>query len=337
MTLITGATGLVGTHLLLKLVEEKEDVRALYRTESKLEEAKRIFGYYVENASEIFTKIQWLKCDITDLPALTKAFVGTKKVYHCAAYISFDPNNYKKLQKSNVEGTANVVNLCIENNVEKLCYVSSIATLGSSTAKEPVTENSEFNAIDANVYALTKHDAELEVWRGTQEGVPAVIVNPGVILGPGHWLSGSGAFFSENARQRKYYLPGGTGFVGIDDVVNAMVTLMKNDVENERYILVAENLSYKEIQHRIASEFGLQPAKKPIKPWMLEFFWRIDWVRSKLSGSKRVLSKAMAKSLPIQTIYNSNKIETELNTKLNSIEGMITFCCQLYREEHLGS
>lgn len=337
MVLVTGATGLVGAHLLLKLSKKHKKIRAIYRSEAKLAMVKRIFGYYVKDTESVFEGIDWMPCDITDVSALAMAFDSITKVYHCAAYISFDPTRFKNLQKTNVEGTANVVNFCITNQVEKLCYVSSIAAIGRNLNNEPITEATEFSGTDASVYALTKNAAELEVWRGTQEGVPAVIVNPGVILGPGQWKRGSGTFISQYAKPKKYYLPSGTGFVGIDDVVETMYYLMESDIKNERFVLVAENLTFKEVQSKIAKAFQIRPPSKRIKLWQLEVFWRFDWLRNKLTGSRRVLSKNTAKSFRNFDTYNSNKIEKVLGKRLRPIEKMIGFCCTIFLEENQAS
>lgn len=334
MILVTGATGLVGAHLLLKLVQRNEKIRAIYRSEHKLKQVKRIFSYYVENPDVVFADIDFMQCDITDVVTLEKAFDSVSKVYHCAAYISFDPNHFKKLQKTNVEGTANIVNFCVEKNIEKLCYVSSIAAIGADPKKEQITEDLEFNPTDANVYALTKNAAELEVWRGTQEGASAVVVNPGVILGPGQWKSGSGAFFSQNAKTKRYFLPSGTGFISIADVVDTMLGLMESDIVNERYILVAENLSFAAVQAKIAKAFNLPAATKSIKLWQLQLFWRFDWLRSKITGSRRILSKSMAKSFETFDTYSSEKIEKDLGIKLKPLDKIIEFCCAIYQKEN---
>ena len=185
MILVTGGTGLVGSHLLYQLAQAKAPVRAIYRSEQKLDQVLRLFNYYSENAVNLFERVHWIKADIKDISSLQHAFEGVKRVYHCAAMISFDPNDFWELAKINEEGTANVVNLCIANKIEKLCYVSSIAAIGRDPYKAEVTEQSEWKSNDVNPYALTKYLAEMEVWRGTQEGVPAVVINPGVILGPG--------------------------------------------------------------------------------------------------------------------------------------------------------
>ena len=191
MVLVTGGTGLVGSHLLLKLAQQNKSVRALYRKGANLERVKTVFSYYSKNSKSLYETIEWAEADLNDLPKLTLAFKDITHVYHCAAYISFDPSNYKILRATNIKGTANIVNLSIANKVEKLCYVSSVATLGYDA--DLITEETQWEGNqNQSVYAISKYGAEMEVWRASQEGVAAVIVNPGVILGPGFWNSGSG-------------------------------------------------------------------------------------------------------------------------------------------------
>jgi Nucleoside-diphosphate-sugar epimerases len=170
MILVTGGTGLVGSHLLFSLLQDNQKVRATHRASSDLELVRNVFSYFTSEADVLFNKIEWVAANMTDIPALTDAFVGISHVYHCAAYISFNPKHYRKLKKSNVEGTANIVNLCLANRVQKLCYVSSVATLGRSENSELIDEGTAWNPEDINsVYAISKYGAELEVWRGSQE------------------------------------------------------------------------------------------------------------------------------------------------------------------------
>jgi len=184
MVLVTGGTGMVGSHLLYFLLKENTKVRAIYRKDSDIKAIKKVFALYTNEVDMFFNKIEWVKANIIDIPALTLAFQNVTHVYHCAAIINFDPSKYKVLKKANVEGTANVVNLCLANNVKKICYVSSVATLGKTLNNQPINEETHWNPDDKNnVYAITKYGAEMEVWRGTQEGLDAVIVNPGVIVG----------------------------------------------------------------------------------------------------------------------------------------------------------
>ena len=177
MILVTGGTGLVGAHLLYRLVSDNKKVKAIYRNERKIANTKRVFSSYTEDYNTLFNAIEWIQADLLDVPALSEAFIGVTKVYHSAAFVSFEPDKYQLLRKTNIEGTANIVNLCISNNIEKLCYVSSIATLSSTINTEFISEETEWNPEDDNsVYAITKYGAEMEVWRGTQEGLDAVMV-----------------------------------------------------------------------------------------------------------------------------------------------------------------
>ncbi|MDB2606724.1 NAD-dependent epimerase/dehydratase family protein, partial [Zobellia sp.] len=242
MILVTGGTGLVGSHLLLKLVQTGNSVRAIHRKGSNLKRVVKVFGYYTEDAQSLFNKIDWVEADITDTPALEIAFDQITHVYHTAALISFDPTNFDILEKINTEGTANIVNLCIANSIEKLCYTSTIGAIGKSLESTMASEENEWTPREANVYGLTKQAAEMEAWRGSQEGLSVVMVNPGVIIGPGFWHSGSGDLFTVAKKGYRFYPPGGTGFITVRDVVKMMVSLMDSQITNERYIAVAENL-----------------------------------------------------------------------------------------------
>jgi nucleoside-diphosphate-sugar epimerase len=165
MILVTGATGLVGSHLLVQLLQENEEVKALFRSEKQIEKVKNVFAFY--NQTALFDKIKWVKGDITDIPSLEIAFENITHVYHCAALISFDPSDEDELRKINIEGTANVVNCCIDFGVKKLCHVSSIAALGTPKEHETtITEETEWNPEELHSdYAITKYGAEMEVWR----------------------------------------------------------------------------------------------------------------------------------------------------------------------------
>ncbi|UOB16301.1 NAD-dependent epimerase/dehydratase family protein [Abyssalbus ytuae] len=325
MILVTGGTGLVGGHLLFYLVKQGEKVRATYRHAEKVETVKTNLFL---NHEDLFDNIEWVKADILDLPSLTHAFKNINIVYHCAAFISFVPHDYKKLRCANIEATANVVNLCIENKIDKLCYVSSIAAIGKPLVKEIITEETQWNAeAENNVYAITKYGAEIEVWRATQEGVNAVIVNPGIILGHGKWDSPSLSIFKKVKKGISFYPAGGTGFVDVEDVVKAMVKLTESDIKNERFIVIAENLSYKEVLHKIAEELKVKPPEKRVKKWQLEFLWRLDRFMGLLPGYKRKLTRISARSLNTRDFYSNDKIKKELNFVFKPVDETIKKAC----------
>jgi dihydroflavonol-4-reductase len=324
MILVTGGTGLVGAHLLVALMQKNELVRATHRASSDLEAVRRTFAFYGENTERSYERIEWVEANITEIPSLTKAFKDVTRVFHCAAYISFNPKNFRALKKTNIEGTANVVNLCLSENIEKLCYVSSIATLAASTSEKPIDEESYWNPEeDNNVYSLTKHGAEMEVWRGIQEGLNAVIVNPGVILGSGFWRSGSGIIIRNASKGSKYYTDGSSGFVDILDVVEVMIRLMDKDISNERFVLVSENLSYKELLTALAINFGNPPPGKAFNRSVFIWLCRLDAFTSWLLGRKRRILKSMIDSLFSKSVYSSDKIKYELNFEFRPIRQTI--------------
>jgi len=333
MILVTGGTGLVGSHLLFKLVSSNENVRAIYRREKTLERVKHVFSYFSVDAEHLFNKIEWVEADINNIPKLQNAFKDVTHVYHCAAFVSFEPDKYLTLRKININGTANIVNLCITNAVEKLCYVSSIAAVGHHNNPEKlINENTAWNPEeDNNVYAITKYGAEIEVWRGTQEGIDAVILNPGIILGAGFWNSGgSGNLFSRIHKGMRYYVNGFTGYVDVWDVVNAMYQLMKSDIKNESFISVSENLSFKSFQTKTANALHVKPPTKEVKPWLISIVWRLDWLQFKLFGKRRLLSKQSAKSVLSITKYDNSKLKKTLDFEFKPIDESIKEVSQLY-------
>ena len=336
MILVTGGTGLVGSHLLFKLVSANESVRAIYRREKTLQRVKHVFSYFSEDSEKLFNVIEWVKADLCDIPELESAFKDITIVYHSAAFVSFEPDKYKTLRKINIEGTANIVNLCISNKVEKLCYVSSIATLGKHNDPEKlIDEQTPWNSEEDNsVYAITKYGAELEVWRGSQEGLEVVIVNPGIILGGGYWNGGSsGNLFKKIQKGMRFYISGITGYVDVWDVVNAMHQLMTSNIKNENFILVSENLSFKSFQTKTAKALNALPPNKEAKPWLLNIAWRLDWLGFRLFGKRRNLTKQTAKWAVSVTKYDNSKLKNALVFEFKPIELAIKEVSQLYLKD----
>jgi nucleoside-diphosphate-sugar epimerase len=319
MILVTGGTGLVGAHLLYSLINSGESVRAIHRKSSDLAAVKNVFSFYTNEPNIVFDKIEWMEADITDIPSLANAFKGIEYVYHAAAFISFNPRHYPVLKKVNIEGTANMVNFCLSEGVKKMCYVSSIATIGKDANGNLITEETEYNPeADNSVYAITKYGAEMEVWRGTQEGLDVVIVNPGVILGSGIWSSASGGIFRTVYKGLKYYTPGGVGIVDVQDVTQAMIKLLNSPVKNEKYILVAENISYQDLLTKLAESLHKKPPYKLVAKWKMLLFSNIDWCSYKIFKTKRKLLKATVNSLYNKSFYDASKIEKEIDFNYRS-------------------
>lgn len=319
MILVTGGTGLVGAHLLLDLAENGAAVRAMYRDSTSIEKTKKLFSLYKKTA--LFDLIEWKKGDLLEIPSLEKIFEGVETVYHCAALISFDPKDEQKLRKTNIEGTANIVNFCLAYQIKKLCYVSSIAALGDLAPHETIiTEETEWNPEKPHSdYAISKYGAEMEIWRGQQEGLNTIIINPGVILGPGFDHQGSGLLFEKVKKGLKYYTQGSTGFVAVIDVVRLAQLLMNSKLANQRYVLIADSYLYRDIINSICDSMGLKQPEIGLKSWQLAAASKIDWLLTQLGLKKRALTQDMARTLHTQTNYSNQKIKKDLEIDFTDI------------------
>ena len=300
MILVTGASGFLGAELVLQLLQAENKVRCIKRATSKIPPKLEAYQH----------KIEWLNADVLELSALEDAFEGIHKVYHCAAQVSLNPKDNVKMIRTNTQGTANVVNLSIEKGIEKLIHVSSIVALGKSKDGEPITEENYWDAFDINHgYSISKYQSEMEVWRGMEEGLNAVIVNPSVIIGADAGQEGTRSIFSTVKNGLKYYTGGGTGFVDVYDVARCMIFLGNSDIKNERFIINTENLSYKNLFETIAAAFKIAPPSKLAKPWMLEIAWRLSELKSFLTGSKSSITKDMVQMGSHLDIYSAQKIK----------------------------
>ena len=329
MILITGATGFLGAHLLYDLIAQGENVRALYRTEESKNAVKELFehkatGNVFAEADTPFSRINWFQADILDIPALTEAFDEVTEVYHCAAMVLFNGAHFKKMQKVNVEGTANMVNLSLSLGVKKFCHVSSVAALGKTGGVSPITEETHWTpSKEKSVYSITKFVSEMEVWRGTQEGLDVVIVNPSIIIGEGLNNAGSKRFFREIDRGMNYSVPGTNAFVDVIDVTRAMILLMKSKVVNERFILAGENSSFDAFFAIIAQNLHVDPPSKIAKPWQLKLAWRLDYTAHLLFGKKRKLFRTTADAAMGTTSYDDSKFRDRFGFKFTSLEKTI--------------
>ena len=292
--LVTGAAGLVGNELTQQLLDKGYRVTAIYNSAP------------VEISHP---NLNIKQCDILDTSCLEEVMENITHVYHCAAVVSFEPKDKSKLFKINVEGTENVVNACINSNVEKLIHVSSVSALGRIRNGEIVTEQMNWTEETSNsVYGKSKYLGELEVWRGIGEGLQAAIVNPTIILGGHRWDNSSSALFKSAYNEFKYYTEGTTGFVDVRDVAHAMILLMNSKISGERFILSAENLSYKEIFFLMAKYFGKKPPQKNVTPLLAEIVWRLEAMKSAITGKKHLLTKETARTAQSKVKYDNTKI-----------------------------
>ncbi|MDC3050621.1 NAD-dependent epimerase/dehydratase family protein [Flavobacteriales bacterium] len=332
MIFLTGGTGLVGAHILLKLTESGQKVKALKRKRSSLTVIKNIFSHYKK--TDLLKSIEWIEGDLLDLFSLQEGIKGCNTVIHCAAIVSFNPKDFKKVMKINVEGTANIVNICLENNIEKLAYISSIATLNDEK-NQVRTEDSFWKESKSNSqYAKSKYLSEQEVWRGIEEGLNSIIVNPSVILGPGDWTKGSSQMFEKVWKGLKFYSSGSTGYIDVLDVAKCVVKLLEKEIINERFILNAENIKYRDIFDSIAENLNKPKPHIKVSPLIKEIAWRIEWLKSFITNKSPLITKETANTAMKNKSFSNEKIIKALDYKFIPIEESIKHYSQWFLEEY---
>lgn len=320
--LVTGATGLVGSHLVAQLVKLGRQVRAIYRG------TLPNFPYANE--------IEWIKGDILDIASLDTAMAGITQVYHCAAMVLFDPSKKTQLFKTNIEGTANVVNVALQHNVKKLCYVSSVAALGKNLLAPAIDETMHWTEeYGGSIYGKSKYFAELEVWRGFAEGLPCVIVNPSIILGAGEWNSGSSKIFRTAYNEFPFYTEGMTGFVDVEDVAKVMITLMEGNITGERFIVSAENRFYKDVFSLIATNFNKKPPTIKVGARLANIVRIAGSIRSKISGLQPLLTKETVEAAQSVVNFDNGKLLQYLPAfEYRPIEETITSVCSQLKQKY---
>ena len=320
MILVTGATGFVGRNLILSLSEKKDNIIGQFRREKKLDETRNFL--IANNKEEIFNKIIWKKADITNFSEVQSLFDKVDEVYHCAAYVSMALYKTNYLNLVNITGTTYIVDNCINKKIKKLCFLSSIAAIGER-ANEDITEDTEWNSeIEKTPYSYSKHGSEMEVWRASQEGVPVVIINPGIIIGNN--LNNS-QIQKINKNKFNFYTSGVSGFVTVEDVVKASIGLMEANIKNERFILVSENISFKDFVIHVSKKNKNYPINMPKS--VLYLFWFIESFFSHLKLKNKFFTRALINSLYSKSHYDGNKIYQYLkNFKYSDIYSYLDKC-----------
>ena len=321
MILVTGGTGLVGTYLLYELTRKGHKVRVLLRPGKKPYDTRTILHCVsAENERHLIDQIEWTEGDVLDPYSLNQAMQGVEYVYHCAALVSFNPRDLKTMLDVNIEGTANVVNACLENGVKKLCHVSSIAALGQAEKGELINENAKWKTSRNNSgYAISKYGGEREVWRGIEEGLNAVIVNPSVIIGAGCHHRATNQLFHGIKKFLPFFTSGVNGYVDVRDVVNAMILLMESNISSERFVLNAENLSMKDFFSKAADCLGKPHPKIAVNTGVLNVIAWLDEARSRISGARPLITSENVRAAMAKSYYSADKFKSGFNYTFISI------------------
>lgn len=326
MILITGATGLVGSHLLLELLRNGKQVRALKRAGSSTSTVDRIFAHYNLPAP---AQSIWVEGDVTDYFSLLDAMEGVEQIYHCAAVVSFSAADESNLSKVNVEGTANVVNAAMEKGVKKVCHVSSVAALGRADNDKIMTEETVWKISNKNsAYAISKYGAEREVWRASEEGLDVVIVNPCIIIGPGDLTKSSGRMIQSVRKGLRFYPGGANSFIDVRDVAKIMIALTESEIKNERFILAAENLDYKKVFDLIAAALNKPAPSIRATAFMSALAWRAAWLAGLFTNSNPFITRETAMTGQQRNVYSNKKVKEKLNWNFIPVKEAVENACK---------
>ena len=336
MNLVIGATGILGSHVVLKLLQNNEEVIAGKQKTSDIKKVEKLFSYYTTNAKQLFEKIKWVDVDVSDIYSIEEALEGVSIVYNCSGFVSFNKKDYQKLFKINEGGTANIVNACLERKDIALCHVSSIATINNSDYTLPLNESVfwKFSGKESD-YAISKYNGEREVWRGIEEGLNAVIVNPGVILSSGFWNQSSSKLFSVCYNGNKFYTEGLAGYIAAEDVAACMLTLIKERLYSNRYILIENNYSFKAILDEIQTKLKKPNPTINASKTLLSIARIFDSIICTFSNKDRQITKPIIDSAFSKQTYSNAKISSILGKPFTPVNQAISkICDDFLAEQH---
>lgn len=333
MILITGATGFVGAHLLKELGSGSNRIRLLIRPGADLSFMTKINPGWADNPA-----IETVEGDILDYYSLEDALENVETVYHIAGFISFRPQDRLKLMEVNGKGTANIINAALHKGVKRFVYMSSIAALGRSAREEIYEESRTWKNDPLNSwYAISKYSGEREAWRGCEEGLEMVIVNPSIILGHCRWHEGSGKIFSRIWKGMPYYTKGTTGYVDVKDVCSAMHMLGTSTISGERFILSAEDRSYKEMLTMIATALGKNPPSKNASRRLLKLVRIGEKLKTFFTGGEIMIQQEVIRNAFMTCRYPNTKITAATGFEFTPLQETIDTTAAVFKKEHPAS
>ena len=318
MHLVTGATGLIGSFICRAMLKAGYSVRALRRETSDMSLIK-----------DVEHEIEWVECDILDVVNLEKYMQSISGVIHNAAFISYDSRDEALMRKINVEGTANIINIAIKKNITHFLHMSSVAAVGKKASEGSVNETHTITPDDALTgYARSKWLAELEVWRAIAEGLPAVVLNPSLVLGPGSLDKSSTQVFKYVWDEKQFYTTGIVNYVDVRDVANVAVQAVKQEITGERFIINGGSVSYRQLFEEIANSLDKRPPSIKINASLIKVLSKLDWIRTLLTQQKPLVTDELAQVARNSHTYNNDKVRQALGVEFRPLNETIQWCCE---------
>jgi dihydroflavonol-4-reductase len=314
MILITGATGLLGSQITLDLIKNGKNLRLFYHSSSSKNKLIHYLTHFGIDNQTIQSKLNWFQGDIRSLHDVESACEGCDEIIHCAALVSFEKKHFNLLFQINREGTANCVNMALKLGIKKMIYISSTAAIGSDSLLSETIKR-ETNGWNGNEnvsnYSLSKYSAEKEVWRGIEEGLNAVIVNPSVIFGAGSWNDSSLKIFRTIKSGLNYYTRGANAFVDVRDVSEIVCKLFDSTISAERFLVTGTNTSFKNLFDLISEKLVVKKPNKLAGSFLTSFAWRLDAFKSLFTRKAPTITKESARSSQSIQTYSTEKIRKQ--------------------------
>lgn len=321
MIAITGANGLLGSFILKKFQEENIQAVGLKRASSDLS--------LIQNSQK---NAEWRNADVNDSTSLLESLKGMDTVIHSAAVVSFDPRAKNKIYNTNVEGTRNLVNACLSVGVGHLIFISSVAALGRKKGQIEINETNQWAESDLNSdYAKSKYLAELEVFRGQEEGLNISIVNPSVILAPSNSNKSSAQIFKYVIKERSFYVDGDINYVDVRDVAEIVFKLYHEKITGEKFIASAGQIGLKDLMDQIAHRLGKKSPSIKISPNLVHAAAWLEEMRCRLTGSEAVISRQSVKMPKEKFVYQNEKSVNQLKMNYRPLAETLDWCCNHYK------
>lgn len=326
---LTGGTGLLGTYFLVQALEQGHSVTAIYRSEEAKQITNKVFASLGSSILEKYSTVNWVKANLLNPLELDELILPHYTIVHCAGMVSFLPSDEQEMYKSNFVATQNLVNVCIEKGVKKFIHISSVSTL----CKElEIRDETSFQrpAKGAGFYGKSKYLAEMEVWRGMQEGLNACILSPSIILGAHDWNKGSSKMFKVAHKGLLFYTQGKTGFIDVSDVAKAILIVAETQTKQKRYCLNAENIYYKDFFEKIHLAFGKAMPKYRAGKFLTALYWRFQWLKSKITNSAPLVTKESANTAHSIRLFDGNSFANEFDFSYTPIDQSVASIVKKY-------
>ena len=320
---VTGANGLLGSFIIRKLIDEKARFVAFKRKTADISLLADVEG-----------SIEWREMDLLDPVSMEEALQGVSSVIHAAARVSFSPREAGRIARVNTEGTRNLINACLAQDIGRFVFISSVGALGRTKGQASIDEQNKWvESAQHSTYATSKYHAELEVFRGQEEGLSTVILNPSVILAPADWTKSSAQLFRYVWDERRFFIEGSLNYVDVRDVAAATWQLLNSGMENERFIISAGEVSFKEFFDAIARRFNKKPPMIRLSRNLLKIVANLEAFSARIRRSDPLISPETARLAGSRFYFENQKIKKLLQFEFHALEDTLDWCCQYYMQK----